>query len=76
LSEHGDVTEAQPRVLYLYDMHTNMHTTQRLFPKRIWQSRPLPQHNVWAVCIHNFTRRWNQTRALPLRMRKTSSELI
>jgi len=34
LSEHGDVIETQPRVLYLYDMHTNMHTTQRLFPQR------------------------------------------
>jgi len=34
LSEHGDVVEMQPRVLYLYDMHTNMHTTQRFFPLR------------------------------------------
>jgi len=30
LSEHGDVIETQPRVLYLYDMHT----TQRLLPLR------------------------------------------
>jgi len=34
LSEHGDIIETQPRVLYLYDMHTNMQTTQRLFPIR------------------------------------------
>jgi len=34
LSEHGDIIETQPTVLYLYDMHTNMHTTQRFLPLR------------------------------------------
>jgi len=31
LSERGDVIKTQARVIYVYDMHIRMHTTQSLF---------------------------------------------
>jgi len=34
LSEHGDILEKQTMILYLCDMHNNMHITKRLPPKR------------------------------------------
>jgi len=51
LSEHGDVIETKEIILYLSDMHNNMHITQNLSSK--FSSKLDP----WSRVAEGITRR-------------------